>query len=294
MLDVMRVVILVAALSAVGACKRGDNDAPPPAPKPPSDGIEMVKLGDPPQRLLRYHLAKGATTAMEIVMDYQVAQNDQVMKLPTLVLGTELTVDDVQADGTAATHTKVVKAAIREVEGAATPGVADDQSKRLVGITFAGTLSSGGHVLASHVVGADKIPPELKTSVEQVDRSLRAIAMALPDVPIGVGAQWKHRATVNEAGGIHGVTLTTVDVVAIDQDKVTYITTTSVEGADQTVGSTDIKHVGGSGAGRGTLDLARLALNGEQTMTLQAEMTSNGQTDKMKATTTAKITSPAP
>jgi hypothetical protein len=290
----MRLAIAAALLSAAGACK-GSDEAPPPPPRPPSDGIEMVKLGEPPQKLLRYHLTKGAMTASEIVMDYQVAQNEQTMTLPTLVLGTELVVEDVQADGTATTRTKVVKTAIREVDGATTPGVAEDKAQRLVGVTFVGTLSPGGHILASRVAGAEKVPPELKAWIESIDRSLRAVAMALPDVPVGVGAQWKHRATLSE-GGIRGTAVTTVEVVAIDSDKVTYMTTTSTDGADQKAngGTTDIKHISGSGSGRGTIDLARMAMNSEQTMTIQAEMTSNGQTDKMKATTKAKMTSSAP
>lgn len=253
----------------------------------------MVKLGDAPQQLLRYHLAKGTTSAMEVVMDYEVAANDKSMKMPTLVLETETTILDVQLDGTASTRTKVVNAAIRAREGAALPGLFGDKAQRLVGVTFAGTVSAGGRILSSQVVGADKVAADLADWVQSIDKSLRAIAMPLPDVPVGVGAQWKHRATVNQQG-IHGSTVTSVELVSIDKDKVTYTTTTEASGADQHVTeqgqTTDVKHVGGHGSGRGTVDLAKLAMTGELSMSLSAEMTTNEQTAKVKATTTAQIT----
>lgn len=288
----MRHVIAIALL--VGAC-RGKEEAPAQTAPPPSDGIEMVKLGDPPQRLLRYHLAKGTTSRMEIAMDYQISANERVMKLPTLVLGTELTVDDVHPDGTATTHSKIIKAEVRETEQAVTPGIAGDQAQRLLGITFRMTLSPGGHVLDSGITNATKVPADLKEWLDTIEKNLRAVAMPLPDVPVGVGAQWKHRATVNQTG-IHGVTITTVDLVTVDNDKVTYMTSTSTAGADQHVESAgqtiDVKHVGGGGNGRGTVDLARLAMNGELTMSFHAEMTTGDKTSQMKATTKAVLTSP--
>src|SRR5438067_156498 len=129
----MRSVIVVALLAST-ACKQ-EPDAPVGTPAPPTDGIEMVKLGNVPHQLLRYHLIKGTTSAIEIVMDYELSANERVLKMPTLVLGSEVTVDDVQPDGTASMRTRIVKAEIRDTPAAVTPGVAADKAKQLVGIT---------------------------------------------------------------------------------------------------------------------------------------------------------------
>ncbi|MGN6107332.1 MAG: DUF6263 family protein, partial [Kofleriaceae bacterium] len=123
-------------------------------------------------------------------------------------------------------------------------------------------------------------------------QNLEQVAMPLPTAPVGVGAVWKHRRTVRQ-NGVAMETVTTVEVTAVEGDRVSFRSTSTVRGADQkvTIEGTplEITKIGGDGTGHGTIDLAKMALTGELAAELHFEMAAQGQVSPMKMTMTMRL-----
>jgi hypothetical protein len=114
------VIRIVAVALSLAACGKGNpsepvpTPVPAPSPKIPVDGLELVSNGSEPRRLLRYTPKKGTMTVLELAQDSNVVSQGRTARLPTLVLTTEVWIDDVASDGSAKVRTKVVGVAARE------------------------------------------------------------------------------------------------------------------------------------------------------------------------------------
>jgi hypothetical protein len=98
---------------------------------------------------------------------------------------------------------------------------------------------------------------------EQVTTLLQAseqLAMGLPDKPVGVGAIWKHRRTIKQ-NQLTLVSMTTVEITAIDGERVTFKSTSEMTGADQAIAqgsaSARVTAIRGTSAQSGTFDPRR-------------------------------------
>jgi hypothetical protein len=81
-------------------------------------------------------------------------------------------------------------------------------------------------------------------------------------------------------------TVTTIEITAIDGERVSFASTSTVAAPDQTVTVSGVKasfkDVGGGGSGSGTVDLATMAMRGELTAELRGTMSTAGQTSPMQ------------
>lgn len=282
----MRCVTFTACAFAVAvvAC-RDDKPAPPPPPPPPSDGIEIASPGGEPRRVLRYQLAPGSTTPLELAMDIDLRTFDVAVQMPTLTLGLDLATATVEPNGNAKLKLSVVGASVRarndDPKAAQVVKIMDRQAQLLVGLVLAYTLSPGGRVSGSAVetVSPDLSGPMLE-QVSTLSQLGEQIAMPLPDQPIGVGARWTHRRTIKQ-NQLSLLSVTTVDVTAIDGNRVTFTSSSNLTGDDQTItrdGQTaQVANIRGNGSQRGTLDLATASLTGEIHASLVFEMIVDGQ-----------------
>ncbi|MBX3162411.1 MAG: hypothetical protein KF773_40980 [Deltaproteobacteria bacterium] len=284
------------AFFLVVACGKGNSAEPPPPPTPqtpkaPVDGIEVVNQGSEPRRLLRYVPKKGSVTRFELASDGDFSSPGRTMRLPTLVLTTEVTVDDVLPDGSAKIRQTIVGATVRERKDT-TMSVAQlaDLIQAFNGVTIASTLAPNGSVSGSVVDAGKNIPKAMADHLDSIGKNFEQSAMALPDVPVGVGAVYRFRKTIAQIG-IPSTTVTTIEVTAIDGDRVSFRTTTKATGADQKVkaedgSEVDVRGIGGGGSGSGTYDLARVVMNGDATSDFHVVMNGN----EVKMASLAKMT----
>src|SRR5881398_3452877 len=81
-------------------------------------------------------------------------------------------------------------------------------------------------------------------------------------------------------------TVATVEVTKLDATKLEFAMTSEISGPDQTVKqqgtAIDVKHIRGSGQGKGSLDLSTLAMAAELTAKFESEMSSQGQQTPMQ------------
>lgn len=282
--------MLLAALAACGS-------DPKLAPSPDPNGIELVWPGSPPRQVLRYAVTKGTKSQLAVTLDVDLDAGGHGSPLPRLTVTSELAIDDVRNDGSAR-----VRVTIREVASTArdlttvSANAMTEHMQLLVGVVLVGTLSPDGGIRELHADAAVQLPVGLQQQLVQVQSAVQHIAMPLPRVPVGAGAMWRQIKTIDQ-GGLSLVAATTLSLGSIEGSLVTYTMATSLVGRDQTVTllGTPIKvaGIGGSGAGKGALDLARMTLVGESTLAFHSQMTAAGETDLMQMTVTTHV-GPAP
>ena len=133
-------------------------------------------------------------------------------------------------------------------------------------------------------VGSGALAEQLTT----LAASFQQLAIPLPTAPIGVGAEWKTTRTITQ-GGLVLTSTTTLDVTSLDATTIGFTLTSEIKGADQTVTQSgiavDLKDVGGSATGKGTIDLAKGVTTGELHFDLHSQMTAAGSSTPMRAQT---------
>ena len=284
-LAIVRCVTFTACvLAAVVAC-REDKPAPTPPPAPAGDGIEIVAPGGEPHHVLRYQLAPNTTTPFELAMDIDLRTFDVAVQMPTLTLALDLTTTTVEPSGNAKLKLAVVGASVRarndDPKAVQVVKLMDRQAQLLVGLVLAYTLSPGGRVSGSVVetVSTDLSGP-MQEQVATLVQLGEQIAMPLPDQPIGVGARWKHRRTIKQ-NQLALLSVTTVDVTAIDGNRITFTSNADLSGDDQTITrdgqSAQVANIRGNASQQGTLDLGTATLTGEMRASLVFEMNVDNQ-----------------
>src|SRR5262245_48809857 len=96
------------------ACSSKKSEPPPPAPH---EGIEIVRPGAMPHQPLRYQLAAGVRTGVEMEVDIDIVTPTFQRTMPTTVTVMELGADDVLPDGSAKVRTTILRASARERPG---------------------------------------------------------------------------------------------------------------------------------------------------------------------------------
>lgn len=275
----MRRVLIVTAIVAVGAC---GSEKPKPPP-PPTDGIELVNAGAEPRQLIRYKLAPSTTTPLEVTIDVDMRTLDRTVALPSLVVALDLAAGTADAKGATKMKASVVggSALARAESDPALVRVMERQATILAGLVMTFDLSPSGQVANTKVEATNRdLSEPMQKDVATLTQLSEQLAMALPDQPIGVGAIWKHRRTVKQ-NQLTLVTMTTVEVTAIDGDKITFKSSTEVTGADQTLAegsaTAEVTAIRGTGTQTGTFDLSKAIVLGTSTATLSFELVVEGQ-----------------
>jgi hypothetical protein len=282
----VQIVTCVALALIFASCDKGRSDPPPAViEQSPVDGVELLSTGSEPTRLLRYRLAKGATSPLELAMDLDIDAGGRAGKIPTLILSLTIAIEDVLADGNARIKTTVEKARVQEREGSTVPIAAmSNMAEALTGMTYTATLSadgklSGGRVTSSHAQTMAK-------EISQFTEGLEQIAMRLPTLPVGIGAKWSNRKTTTQ-NGVTLTTVTTVSLTAIDGDKMSFTSTSTVSAPDQTVQQgamkASIRDIGGGGSGKGLVDLSKMTMIGELEVEFRGKTSDQGSASNLRA-----------
>jgi hypothetical protein len=290
----MRIVICAALISV--AC--GNKPAEPP-PKKSEDGFELVSPGAEPRVQLRYRPVVGAVSAMAMSMNFDLETGGTKNQMPTLVLDLELAVVSVAPDGSASIRTTIKRASARDrVAGSALSAATMNQALALVdNIKMTSTLSPRGHQKDSKVENPKQsIAPQLMQQIAMMTQGLEQLAMPMPEPAVGVGAKWRATRPLAQ-NGVDMTSTTTIEITAIEGDKVSFASTTNLTGPDQTLKeagqSVKLEKVGGSGGGTGSVDLARLAMTGDLEAEFKATATSDGKTGPLGFAMTIQV-KPAP
>ena len=281
----------MAALVAVFACREKE----PPKPPPPDPlAVHLVMPGAEPKRVLRYALAKGSSTPLELALDVSLVTGGLGGAMPTFVFDLDLVVEDVLPDGRMLVRATITDASVRDRSDSKVDAKAlASRVAAIKGVAITGTLTPDGKLQGAKV-DAQKLPEAVAAQASSLTQSFEHIAMPLPTVPIGVGAQWTTTRELDN-NGMHSTATNTVDVTSLDGDKLGFTVTTAISGPDQTVTQQnvpiDVSGLAGAGGGSGSIDLAHFAMTYTLTAKLHAEMSAQGQKSSLDLEMKTSITS---
>ncbi len=273
----------IAVAAVLAAC--GSKDAAPTA-APVPDAVHVLGAGSEPRQLLRYRVAKGTTNAVDLALDVDIDASGQGGPLPTLVMTSEMVAEDVLPDGSTKLRTTITNVTARDRPGGAiTADQMAEQTGLMRGLILRGTLAPDG-VLRELTVdsGGRVLPPGLTAQLDTLSKSFEQVAMPLPRTPVGPGASWLYNKTFTQSG-MAMTTTTTFTLTAIAGDTLTFESATFVSGKDQTVTQGDqtiqLSKISGKGSGKGTVDLAKMAMTGELLAELGSDMSAQGESTRM-------------
>lgn len=286
-----RAIALLALL--VVAC--GEPSAPPADPA--VDGLVLIDAGREPRRIARYQLVMQAVAPLQLALDVDLKLGDRGGPLPTLVLDLDVNTDDLDADGTARTRTTIKAATTRDRAGAAIPTAQlASQVAALPGVAILASVTPDGRIVDARTeLDRREVPVAAQGQLAQIQHNVEQLAMPLPAQPIGVGARWKVRRTI-DVGGAQLVTMTTATVTAFDEHALAVALATEISGADQHAQrdgiTVELKRITGSGTGTAVIDLTRMTMTGERTLRVAFDMVAHGQTSPLAMTTSMRVGPP--
>jgi hypothetical protein len=278
------------------ACK--SHDAPP---LPSRTDLIVVSPGVLPQRVLRYHLAKGTKSRFELELEGQLVAGDITSASLPLTFTLAITVDDVLPDGRMKLTTTVQDMTTHAApdQPGAPRALAD--AAALKGLVLTSTLSPDGTIADVKAVQAP-VPPDApdagakgsahqalgdadKAMIDQLVQALPKLAMPLPPTPVGIGAKWRSARSLAPVSPLALTSVTTIDLDGIDGATLTYELTSTVHGDDQTVKQDGVdvavKGITGTATGHGTFDLEKLAPLGRLSAELHMDMTTGSDRTEM-------------
>lgn len=247
-------VLAITIGAGLAACHQSE---PAPPPPPTETNVELVARGSAPQRVLRYHVAKGVKTTMDVGVQATVMGR----VTPQIVTTMDFSGEDVLPDGRMQLASVVRHTTATTADGAVAP---PELTSVFDGITIRATITPVGTLADAKVdLGGKQLAPELDGQVQSLTKGFEQAAMILPEGPVGVGAVWRTRRTI-EQNKMTMTAITTVTITKLDGDRVGFTRETAISGPDQTVAQDDVKvaltHIVGSGKASGTIDLATFAI----------------------------------
>jgi hypothetical protein len=250
----------------------------------------VVSPGVPPQQLLRYHLAKGTRSTLELEVEGSLTAGDlPPSAAPPLVFMLEIVVDDVTSDGHMKLTTTIQELTTHAAADQPGTAAAASEAAALKGLKIASTLAPDGTISDVKIASDDKaLSVDAKAQVEALVQAMPKLAMPLPPTPVGIGAKWRSSHALGPASPLALQSVTTIDLTGVSGSLVTYEVASTVHGADQKVAQdgveVDVKSITGTASGRGTFDLQKLAIAGTLDAKLHMDMTTGSDRTPMTMT----------
>lgn len=170
-----------------------------PSVTPASRPIELLSAGAQPQQTLRFKPAvnkiETATITLNTVMEMSSSgmPTPRSTKLPSTLMKMETVVTQVDPNGDIHYKFRYTDADMKG-DASIPAGVlntARAQVKKIVGLNGSFVMDDRGHTKSTSLTIPKSVDATTRQMLEQSFRSLDQLSAPLPEVAVGVGAQWK-------------------------------------------------------------------------------------------------------
>jgi len=296
----LHLLIVYAATTALSAQPQVPTMPGYPAPGAPVD-VTLVAPGAAPRRALRYTVARGAKSTVEISQSVTNVMHlaGVSMSMPPTIMVIDLRVTDVATSGDITFGMTFTDARA----GAAGP---DESVAALMAMGLAllkglggtGTITSRG-ITKSMKMNLDRIEdPAVRASLEQ-SATIEYLFTPLPEAAVGVGAKWEIRETV-EKDGLTMFKRSEYELVRLDAARATITVKTGQTAPPQSASKPGtpaaeqarLEKLTGSGSGTTTVRFAALAAptTMDSTISLVMGLNVDGKTESLTSDIRSKIT----
>lgn len=278
--------------------------APLPSFQPPPE-VTLTERGDRPRARFRFAFEAGTSDTMVVEMTQKATSTvddgtAQVVALPTIEYRFAITVDAVDAAGTATITTSLQSVEVRAADGTDASTVEQIQAALdgLVGYRVVSFVDDRGRTLASQEELPDGLDPALAEQMVQVVTQANQLGVSLPLERVGEGATWTSTGTIRYNDLAVEATQTT-KLEKVDGDKLT-LRTTAVQRAEPGPvtwpgipegWSTTLTQLDGKATLRQIVDLSTIRVNGTGNGTIHVvlELTDGTQSHVSDSTADTKV-----
>lgn len=257
-------------------------EEPTPAPTP---SLTLLDPGAEPRSLVRFVPVPGRATLTMTMRDastIEIEGVDPVRTASTTTMTWEVATLPAGTDGRVRTELHLRDASIETAEGPdAAADLARDQIERMIGLSGWTVTDPSGRVVDSGIDVPETIDPTIARSFQTLLDGYTDLPAAFPDVPVGLGAEWRSVAVSPATDLATGsVAESTSRLIARDGTSVTTavdVRSTQDPGPISFPGlpeGTLVFVIGGEGSGTGrmTTDLGGLGMEGQTSATGRTEM----------------------
>lgn len=259
----------IKSLSGGGSAAAAENDVAPG--KGGSGGaVKLLVPGKEPRTAFRFHPKAGDKQSLEMTikmaMGMKMGEVDTPIKIPTMTLQMDLTVNDVSSTGDIKYESVLNEATVGE-DADVLPQVAEAMKSAMTktkGLTGTGTLSNRGENKGYDLKAPADADPQLKQTLEQWKQTFAQAATPLPEEPIGVGAKWEYKYPVKSQGMTINQAMT-YELASVEGENLTIKVTLAQTASNQKVQNpalqgmkVDLTKLSGTGSGDLALDLAKI------------------------------------
>jgi len=218
----------------------------------PQTTVKMVSSGTGKKQTMRYTPKAGAKQTIELAMDFTGTQDAEVKVVPTLVLIGEAETKAVDSDGNTEFTVTVTGTDARAVTGSQ---IQIDQFKAVLG-GLSG-LKIGGKLGGTGAAG--DITIRLDNASRDLGDALQLVRLTLPTLPvlpkeaIGVGAKWQSTTAAKLVEQLDVTQVTDYQLVSHKGSTWTITGKTKVTGKDQSIQSSQVTAIAGTGTSELTI-----------------------------------------
>ena len=166
-----------------------------------SGTLELLSEGSEPRHQLKYQQTAGTKQKMEMSMDITMdVPMMGKMVMPTMIMRADVEVLSVASDGKITNKMTFTGVDVKESKDAM-PGIADAMKEPLAKVKGTSTtmvIEPSGKVVSMEVDAPND--PMLEQTMSQTKQSLDQMVAQLPEKPVGKGAKWRVKQTVDQGG----------------------------------------------------------------------------------------------
>ena len=187
--------------------------------------LEVLDPGAQPRRVLELRFVTGDSATAELASDLKITEVDgpTVLDPPPVVQTVRFDIDAVNGDeADVAFEVQGVK--IDDPAGTLDRAALFELTAALdamVGLKGTGTVDRRGQFTAFRYDVPDGFDIDAADTLDQLEQDVATMGVPLPEVPVGVGARWRARDTV-EINGVRTEQVITYEISAIDGERVSY------------------------------------------------------------------------
>jgi hypothetical protein len=266
--------------------------------------VELVKAGAEPRKELRFAPKVGLVDKMTMTMTLAVGvdvggRSIPKNALPPMVVDMNLKVTEVRPDGDVryefAIHGTDVRAPATAPAQLIDP--MKDALARMRGLGGHTVMSNRGQTKEAKINFPQKLDPQTQQILQGMEQAMNQIVVALPEEPVGLGAQWRVTNAVDQ-NGVALSQILTYDLVEIDGETARCDVTVTQKAPPQKVpgpggAMLDLTSLKSSGSGKVAFRLDHVAPTSSRLALASAlEMTAKGGAMKMETDVTVEMRSP--
>jgi hypothetical protein len=185
--------------------------------------VTLLAPGAAPRAPLRYKIAAGQKSVMDMTMGVGIAMNvggmAVPMDMPPILMSANIDVTSVATNGDVTFNVAFTKMGVGPGADPNIAAVMESAAATITSLKGTATVSSRG-VTKSAKLDFSKVDPSMHQSLAQMTSSVENLSMPFPEEAVGVGGRWEVRQSMN-SGGIAMFQKAEYEVTAMDASSAT-------------------------------------------------------------------------